>query len=173
MCPARPILGRILAVPVLLLLAAASADANVGVVQIYYASHWMGLIGIVVSVFVEGLLLGWYLHPRRGGQSVRDRAFVSMVLANALSLLVVFAFPHVDASDLPAYLGSQGIMRTNLWAFIAAWTVFSAVLESPIAAFMMWRTHCSPVSVVSGVILANALSSVCLAAGILAFRLWY
>ena len=53
----------LLPIAFLLLVLCSSAEANIGIVQIYRASHWMGVVALVVAVLVEGETLGRWLHP--------------------------------------------------------------------------------------------------------------
>jgi hypothetical protein len=83
-----------------------------------------------------------------------------------------YAFPGVGSSELSSYLGTQGVMGRHLLGFVGLWVIFSVLVEIPVAAIVL-RRHSSLLRIVSGVIVANVLSSICLAAGVLAFRLWY
>jgi len=165
-------LRRTLPIAFLLSVLCSSAQANIGIVQIYRASHWMGVVALVLAVLVEGEALGRWLHPRPGGRSVRDRAFWVATAANFACVLLGYVFPSVNSNELSSYLGTQGVMGRHLLAFIGLWVVFSVLVEVPIAVLVL-RRHSSLLRIVSGVIVANVLSSICLAAGVLAFRLWY
>jgi len=150
-----------------------SAEANIGIVQVYRASHWLGVVAFVVAVLVEGEALGRWLHRGPGGSSVRDRAFWVAAAANFACIVLSYVFPSVGSSDLNAYLGTQGVMGRHLLAFVGLWVIFSVLVEVPVAVLVLRRHSPSILRIVSGVIVANVLSSICLAAGVLAFRLWY
>lgn len=150
-----------------------SAQANIGIVQVYRSSHWMGVAALATAVLVEGEALGRWLHPGRGGAAVRDRAFWAAAVANLGCIVLGYAFPGVGSSELSSYLGTQGVMGRHLVAFMGLWLVFSTLIETPVAVVLLKRHSPSLQRIVSGVIIANALSSICLAAGILTFRLWY
>src|SRR4249920_2220524 len=158
--------------PIALLLSVlcSSAEANIGIVQIYRASHWMGVVALVLAVLVEGEALGRWLHPGPGGSSVRDRAFWVATAANFACVVLGYVFPSVNSNELSSYLGTQGVMGRHLLAFVGLWVVFSVLVEVPIAVLVL-RRQSSLLRIVSGVIVANVLSSICLAAGVLAFRL--
>jgi hypothetical protein len=149
------------------------AEANIGIVQVYRASHWMGVVALVVAVLVEGETLGRWLHSGHGGARVRDRVFWAVVAANLLCVVLGYAFPEVGSSELSSYLGTQGVMGRHLLAFVGLWVIFSALIEAPVAVLALRRYSPSVLRIVSGVIVANVLSSLCLAVGVLAFRLWY
>lgn len=161
------------AIAVLWLAVCSSAQANIGIVQAYRASHWMGVAALAAAVLVEGETLGRWLHPGRGGAAVRDRAFWAAAVANLACIVLGYAFPGVGSSELSSYLGTQGVMGRHLIAFMGLWVIFSTLIETPVAVLFLRRHSPSLLRIVSGVIIANALSSICLAAGILAFRLWY
>jgi hypothetical protein len=160
-------------IPFLWLVFCPVAEANIGIVQVYRASHWMGVVALAVAVLVEGETLGRWLHPGRGGASVRDRAFWAVAAANLVCVVLGYAFPGVGSSELSSYLGTQGVMGRHLPAFVGLWVIFSALIEAPVAVLVLRRHSPSLLRIVSGVIVANVLSSLCLAAGVLAFRLWY
>ena len=84
-----------------------------------------------------------------------------------------YVFPGVGSNELSSYLGTQGVMGRHLPAFVGLWVIFSALIEAPVAMLILRRHSPSLLRIVSGVIVANVLSSICLAAGVLAFRLWY
>ena len=67
----------------------------------------------------------------------------------------------------------KGVMSRHLLAFVGLWVIFSVLVEVPMAVLLLRRHSPSLLRIVSGVIVANVLSSICLAAGVLAFRLWY
>jgi uncharacterized membrane protein YhaH (DUF805 family) len=161
-----------LAIGWLLLLFCRVGEANIGIVQVYRASHWMGVAALVSVVLIEGETLGRWLHPGRGGGSVRDRAYWTAAIANFACVVLGYAFPGVGSSELSSYLGTQGVMGRHLLGFVGLWVIFSVLVEIPVAAIVL-RRHSSLLRIVSGVIVANVLSSICLAAGVLAFRLWY
>src|SRR5271169_1608143 len=161
-----------LAVAFLLLFLCCIAEANIGIVQVYRASHWMGVAALVLVVLVEGETLGRWLHPGHGGGSVRDRAYWTATTANFACVVLGYVFPGVDSSELSSYLGTQGVMGRHLLGFVGLWVIFSVLVEIPVALVML-RRRSSLLRIVSGVIVANVLSSICLAAGVLAFRMWY
>src|SRR5262245_259252 len=150
-----------------------SAHANIGIVQVYRASHWMGVAALATAVLVEGEALGRWLHPGRGGGAVRDRAFWAAAVANLGCIVLGYALPGVGSSELSSYLGTQGVMGRHLLAFMGLWVIYSTLIETPVAVLFLRRHSPSLLRIVSGVIIANVLSSICLAAGVLAFRLWY
>jgi hypothetical protein len=150
-----------------------SAQANIGIVQVYRASHWMGVAALATAVLVEGEALGRWLHPGRGGAAVRDRAFWAAAVANLGCIVLGYALPGVGSSELSSYLGTQGVMGRHLLAFMGLWVIYSTLIETPVALLFLRRHSPSLMRIVSGVIIANVLSSICLAAGVLAFRLWY
>jgi uncharacterized membrane protein YhaH (DUF805 family) len=166
-------LRHTLPIACLLLVLCFPAEANIGIVQIYRASHWMGVVALVLAVLVEGEALGRWLHPGPGGSSVRDRAFWVATAANFACVVLGYVFPSVNSNELSSYLGTQGVMGRHLLAFVGLWVVFSVLVEVPIAVLVLRRHSSSLLRIVSGVIVANVLSSICLAAGVLAFRLWY
>ena len=166
-------LRRSLAIVVLLSVLCSPAEANIGIVQIYRASHWMGVVALVLAVLVEGEALGRWLHPGPGGSSVRDRAFWVAAAANLACVVLGYVLPSVGSNELSAYLGTQGVMSRHLLAFVGLWVIFSVLVEAPVAVLVLRRHSPSILRIVSGVIVANVLSSICLAAGVLAFRLWY
>jgi len=170
---ARPYILATAAVTLLWLAVCSSAQANIGIVQVYRASHWMGVAALATAVLVEGEALGRWLHPGRGGSSVRDRAFWTAAVANLGCIVLGYAFPGVGSSELSSYLGTQGVMGRHLLAFMGLWVIFSTLIETPVAVVFLRRHSPSLLRIVSGVIIANVLSSICLAAGVLAFRLWY
>jgi len=133
----------------------------------------MGVAALATAVLVEGEALGRWLHPGRGGGAVRDRAFWAAAVANLGCIVLGYAFPGVGSSELSSYLGTQGVMGRHLVAFMGLWVIFSTLIETPVAVLFLRRHSPSLLRIVSGVIIANVLSSICLAAGILAFRLWY
>jgi len=157
----------------LLLLICSSAEANIGIVQIYRASHWMGVVALVLAVLVEGETLGRWLHAGRGGAAIRDRAFWAATTANFACIVLGYVFPSVGSNELSSYLGTQGVMGRHLLAFIGLWVIFSVLVEAPVAMLLLRRHSPSLQRIISGVIVANVLSSICLAAGVLAFRMWY
>jgi len=161
--------------PVVLLLSVlcATAEANVGIVQIYRTSPWMGVVALVLAVLVEGEALGRWLHPGSGGSSVRDRAFWAATASNFACVALGYLLPGVGSSALSSYLGTQGVMSRHLLGFIGLWVIFSVVVGAPIAVLILRRHSISILRIVTGVIVANVLSSIVLAAGVLAFRLWY
>src|SRR5262245_17172567 len=161
------------AVTLLWLAVCSSAQANIGIVQVYRASHWMGVAALATAVLVEGEALGRWLHPGRGGAALRDRAFWAAAVANLGCIVLGYAFPGIGSSELSSYLGTQGVMGRHLVAFMGLWVIFSTLIETPVAVFFLRRHSPSLLRIVSGVIIANVLSSICLAAGVLAFRLWY
>jgi hypothetical protein len=122
------------------------AEANIGIVQIYRASHWMGVVALVLAVLVEGQALGRWLHPGPGGSSVRDRAFWVATAANFACVVLGYVFPSVNSNELSSYLGTQGVMGRHLLAFVGLWVVFSVLVEVPIAvlltplALALWPT---------------------------------
>jgi hypothetical protein len=133
----------------------------------------MGVVALVVAVLVEGETLGRWLHPGAGGRSVRDRAFWVATAANLACVVLGYVFPGVGSNELSSYLGTQGVMSRHLLAFVGLWVIFSVLVEVPVAVLLLRRQSPSLLRIVSGVIVANVLSSICLAAGVLAFRLWY
>lgn len=162
-----------LPIALLLWVLCSSAEANIGIVQVYRASHWMGVVALVMAVLVEGETLGRWLHPGPGGSSVRDRAFWVATAANLACVVLGYVLPSVGSNELSAYLGTQGVMSRHLLAFVGLWVIFSVLVEGPLAVLLLRRHSPSILRIVSGVIVANVLSSICLAAGVLAFRLWY
>ena len=162
-----------LAITFLLVVLCPVAEANIGIVQIYRASHWMGVVALVLAVLIEGETLGRWLHSGRGGAAVRDRAFWVATAANFACIVLGYAFPSVGSNELSSYLGTQGVMGRHLLAFVGLWVIFSVLVEVPVAVLMLRRHSPSLQRIVSGVIVANVLSSICLAAGVLAFRMWY
>jgi len=161
------------AIALLWLAVCSSAEANIGIVQVYRASHWMGVAALATAVLVEGEALGRWLHAGRGGAIVRDRAYWSAAVANLGCIVLGYVFPGVGSSELSSYLGTQGVMGRHLVAFMGLWVIFSTLIETPVAVLFLRRHSPSLLRIVSGVIVANVLSSICLAAGVLAFRLWY
>jgi len=161
-----------LAIAWLMLLLCRVAEANIGIVQVYRASHWMGVAALVLVVLVEGETLGRWLQPGRGRGSVRDRAYWTAAIANFACVVLGYALPGIGSSELSSFLGTQGVMGRHLLGFVGLWVIFSVLVEIPVAA-MVLRRHSSLPRIVSGVIVANVLSSICLAAGVLAFRMWY
>lgn len=161
------------AVALLWMAVCSSAQANIGIVQVYRASHWMGVAALATAVLVEGEALGRWLHPGRGGAAVRDRAFWAAAVANLGCIVLGYALPGVGSSELSSYLGTQGVMGRHLLAFMGLWVIYSTLIETPVALLFLRRHSPSLMRIVSGVIIANVLSSICLAAGVLAFRLWY
>jgi hypothetical protein len=163
------------ALPVVFLLTVlcTTAEANVGIVQIYRTSPWMGVVALVLAVLVEGEALGRWLHPAAGGSSVRDRAFWAATASNFACVVLGYLLPGVGSNELSSYLGTQGVMSRHLLGFIGLWVIFSVVVGAPIAVLLLRRHSISILRIVSGVIVANVLSSIVLAAGVLAFRLWY
>jgi len=155
------------------LLGLSTAEANIGIVQVYRASHWMGVAALAVAVLLEGETLGRWLHPGRDGASLRDRAFWAVAAANLVCVVLGYAFPDVGSSELSSYLGTRGVMGRHLPAFVGLWVIFSVLVEAPVAVLVLRRHSPSLLRIISGVIVANVLSSICLAAGVLAFRLWY
>ena len=164
---------RNLTIALLILILCPTAEANIGVVQVYRASHWMGVVALVLSVLVEGETLGRWLHAGRGGGTIRDRAFWAATAGNFACIVLGYAFPGVSSSELSSYLGTQGVMGRHLLAFVGLWVIFSVLVEAPVAVLLLRRHSPSLQRIVSGVIVANVLSSILLAAGILAFRVWY
>jgi hypothetical protein len=164
---------RSLAIALLLLALCPAAEANIGIVQIYRASHWMGVVALVLAVLIEGEALGRWLHSGRGGAAVRDRAFWAATAANFACIVLGYAFPGVGSNELSSYLGTQGVMSRHLFAFVGLWVIFSVLVEGPVAVLLLRRHSPSLQRIVSGVIVANVLSSICLAVGVLAFRMWY
>jgi hypothetical protein len=164
---------RGLAIAFLWLALCSVAEANIGIVQIYRASHWMGVVALVLAVLVEGETLGRWLHSGRGGSAVRDRAFWAATAANFACIALGYVFPSVGSNELSAYLGTQGVMGRHLLAFVGLWVIFSVLVEAPVAVLVLRRHSPSLQRIVSGVIVANVLSSIGLAAGVLAFRMWY
>jgi len=164
---------RNLAVALLLGLVCPGAEANIGIVQIYRASHWMGVVALVLAVLVEGEALGRWLDSGHGKVGIRDRAFWAAAGANFACIVLGCAFPSVGSNELSSYLGTQGVMGRHLLAFVGLWVIFSVLVEAPVAVLMLKRHAPSLQRIVSGIIVANVLSSICLAAGVLAFRTWY
>ena len=157
----------------LFLITCSSADATLGTVQVYAASRWMGVIALVVSVFIEGEVLGRWLHPGRGGESLRDKAFRAVIAANAVCFLLGYVLNATAPEDLGGYLGTQGVLIRHLPAFISWWCIFSVPIEAPIVLLMLRRDTPHRIRLITGIIIANVASSVSIAFGILAFGLWY
>jgi hypothetical protein len=170
---AVPIARTAFAAIVLFVITYSSAEATIGTAQVYAASRWMGLVAIVVSVFIEGEVLGRWLHPGRGGEALRDKAFRAVIAANAASFLVGYVLNAMAPGDLGGYLGTQGVLIRHLPAFISWWCVFSVPIEAPIVLLMLRRDTPHRIRLITGTIVANVASSISIAAGLLAFWLWY
>jgi hypothetical protein len=170
---AGPIAPSAFAAIALFVTTCSNADATIGTVQVYAASRWMGLVAIVVSVFIEGEVLGRWLHPGRGGEFLRDKAFRAVIAANAACFLLGYMLNAMAPADLGEYLGTQGVLIRHLPAFISWWCIFSVPVEAPIVLLMLRRDTPHRIRLLTGIIIANVASSISIAGGILAFGLWY
>jgi len=149
------------------------ASANIGVIQIYRTAPWLGIVGLVVAILVEGATLGKILEWRSADRSIRDRSLLVMLAGNLVCFLLGFAFPNLTSADLTSYLGTHGALGTHLVGFVILWVGVSTLVKAPMALLMLSGRYTSAILVVAGVMAATVASSLVLAAGTVALGLWY
>ena len=149
------------------------ASANIGVIQIYRTAPWLGIVGLVVAILVEGATLGKILEWRSADRSIRDRSLLVMLAGNLVCFLLGFAFPNLTSADLTSYLGTHGALGTHLVGFVILWVGVSTLVKAPIVLLMLNGRYASPIWIVAGVMAATVASSLVLVASTLALGLWY
>ena len=149
------------------------ASANIGVIQIYRTAPWLGIIGLVVAILIEGATLGKILEWRSADRSIGDRALLAMLASNLVCFLLGFAFPNLTSADLTSYLGTHGALGTHLVGFVILWVGVSTLVKTPIVLLMLNGRYASPIWIMAGVMAATVASSLVLVAGTLALGLWY